>query len=63
MNDQDILLNTVIGNFEGETYASFYGCLGDENFYSFVKEILNDEGQDADLISNELIEYANENLI
>jgi hypothetical protein len=63
MNDQDILLNTIIGNFEDETYASFYECLEDENFYSLAKKILNNERQDADLISNELIEYANENLI
>ena len=38
MNDQDILLNTIIGNFEGETYASFYECLEDENFYSLAKK-------------------------
>jgi len=63
MNDQDILLNTIIGNFEDETYASFYECLKDENFYSLAIKILNNERQDADLISNELIEYANENLI
>ena len=61
--EQDIFLNTVIGNFESETYANFYECLSDEKFYSLATQLLNNKKQDIDLISNELIEYANENLI
>jgi hypothetical protein len=61
--EKDIFLNTVIGNFESETYASFHECLNDEKFYSLAKSLLNSKKQDINLISNELIEYANENLI
>jgi hypothetical protein len=63
MSEKDILLNEIIGNFESETYANFHECLEDDAFYSLAKKLLNDTDQDTDLISNELIEYANENLI